>query len=216
VYYFIGDIHGYYDKLLSLMKKIEKELHENDVLVFLGDYIDRGGSSYEVIDYLISISKKHQSVFLKGNHEDMLMRYLKGEDLRDIYLINGGQETINSYRKKGGVFRIPAHHSDFYNSLFLYYEGDDFIAVHAGLDPKINNIDEQNEKDLLWIRDAFFRASKRWEKTVIFGHTPTSLFHKYGEVIFDEERNIIAVDSGVIYGGPISAVRLPDRRVFQS
>lgn len=214
--YFIGDIHGYLDKLLSLMNKIEAELEHGDTLVFLGDYIDRGGFSFEVIEYLVSAAKAHNAVFLKGNHEDMLLKYLGGGDVRDIYFVNGGEATMASYIRNCGSFRLPARHMDFMEKLLLYYEGEDFIAVHAGLNPKINNMKEQSERDLLWIRESFFRADMKWEKTVVFGHTPTSLFHRPDSVYIDDKRNIIGVDSGVIYGGPISCLRLPDRAVFQS
>lgn len=216
MYYIIGDIHGYFDKLLSLINVIEAELQDEDIVIFLGDYIDRGPESFEVIEYLIEFSKKRHTVFLKGNHEDMLLRYLKGENIRDMYIVNGGAETINSYKKNYGKFSLPEKHREFYENLKLYYEADDFIAVHAGLNPRINSIEEQDPYDLIWIRDAFFRSSNKWSKTVIFGHTPTPLISGERRVIIDNEHNIIAVDSGVIYGGPVSCLRLPDKMIFES
>lgn len=216
MYYIIGDIHGYFDKLLSLISIIEAEYKEGDEVIFLGDYIDRGPQSYEVIEFLVDYSKRRETVFLKGNHEDMLLRYLKGEKIQDMYIVNGGAETISSYKKNYGQFILPEEHRNFFDNLKLYYETDDFIAVHAGLDPKINTIEEQDPYDLIWIRDKFFRSSYKWEKTVIFGHTPTPLISGERKVHIDDEHNIIAIDSGVIYGGPISCLRWPDKMIFES
>ena len=92
----IGDIHGSYQKLKKLMDMISVD-PKNDILVFMGDYIDRGSDSFEVVDYLIELKKQYETiVFLKGNHEEMLLRYLEGHD-RFIYLANGGQQTLESY-----------------------------------------------------------------------------------------------------------------------
>jgi serine/threonine protein phosphatase 1 len=117
IHYFIGDIHGHCDKLVSLIETVEALMGDDDALVFLGDYIDRGESSYEVIEYLIHLSRKHKTVFLKGNHEDMMLRYLQGEDLRDMYLVNGGERTIESYRRHCGAFRLPGRHRDFFRQI---------------------------------------------------------------------------------------------------
>ena len=95
----IGDIHGCYDQLLSLMAIIPIDF-AHDTLVFMGDYIDRGPHSAEVVDYLVKLKKRVPGViFLKGNHEDMLEKYLDGTD-RFTYLLNGGQETLDSYLNK--------------------------------------------------------------------------------------------------------------------
>ncbi len=212
--YFVGDIHGYLNRLVSLIQAIREELREDDTIVFLGDYIDRGDSSYEVIEFLIELSRRQKTVFLKGNHEDMMLKYLKGNDHNGIFLYNGGDDTIRSYRKNTGSFRLPWHHQEFFSRLRLYYEGEDFIAVHAGLNPAVESPASQDEHDLLWIRDRFFRSSKLWEKTVIFGHTPTSYMGQSDPVYIDEYRNIIGIDSGVIYGRKMSCLRWPDRKIF--
>ena len=88
--YVIGDIHGCYDRLIALMDKINIDL-DSETLVFLGDYIDRGPDSFEVVEYLIDLKKKYPHIiFIKGNHEEMLEKYLSKTD-RYTYLINGGQ-----------------------------------------------------------------------------------------------------------------------------
>lgn len=217
MYYLIGDIHGHIYKFINLFKKIRNNLTDQDTLIFLGDYIDRGEFSFEVVDFLISLSKAYNTYFLKGNHEAMFLDYLHDQKKKnDIFLFNGGDSTIRSYKKNCGEFSIPKNHMEFYNNLHLYYKSEDFIAVHAGLNPKINNIEDQEESDMIWIRDRFFRAAKKWEKTIIFGHTPTHFVTSEAGVYFDDTRNIIGIDSGVIYGKEISCLRWPDRKIFTS
>ena len=215
MYYIIGDIHGYLDHLTSLVNQIRDRIAPDDTLIFLGDYIDRGPWSCETVDYLISLSRIYKTVFLRGNHEDMLARYLAGADPGGNYLFNGGGATIRSYERNHGSFSIPGPHADFFNNCVLYYEGSDFIAVHAGVNPTIEMMENQKPRDILWIREEFYEADKRWGKTIIFGHTPTQYLSVSG-VYFDHRRNIIAVDSGVIMGGPISCISWPDREVFES
>lgn len=216
MYYLIGDIHGYADKLTGLYRKLERHVREEDTFIFLGDYIDRGPASYEVIDFLIYLQKKHQALFLKGNHEEMFINFMEDRDDEGIFLLNGGGSTIVSYKNNLGKFSIPAHHQAFYDNLILYFEGDDFIAVHAGLNPKVRKLQDQDERDLLWIRDSFYRADAKWAKTVIFGHTPTAMMPGEGLVRIDKKRNIIGIDSGVIFGSELVCLRWPDRKIFTS
>ncbi len=217
MHYIIGDIHGYLNKLISLVSAIKSSLQQEDVFIFLGDYIDRGPYSFEVIEYLLNFRKNHRCVFLKGNHEDMMMKFLEGK-IHDLYLINGGGATIKSYIRNSGEFTLSAAHKKFFNSLQLYFEGDNFITVHAGLNPMIDNIENQKQDDLLWIREDFYLAEKRWKKTVIFGHTPVPLLSpgSIDSVYFDNKRNIIGIDSGVILGREISCLRWPDKKLFFS
>lgn len=217
MYYIIGDIHGYLERLVALFNKLSSRITEKDTLIFLGDYIDRGPNSYEVIDFLIHVSRTPgvNCLFLKGNHEDMLLKYLSGEDRAGSFLFNGGDATIRSYVRQHGKFELPGHHEEFIRGLRLYYEGDDFIAVHAGLNPDAGALDEQEPNDLIWIREKFFRAEKRWDKTVIFGHTPVAYLGVKGPVYIDEKKNIIGIDSGVIFGNPLTCLVWPERKIIK-
>jgi serine/threonine protein phosphatase 1 len=214
MHYFIGDIHGCYNKLIALMKKLNGAICPDDTMVFLGDYIDRGPGSFEVVEYLIDVSSSNplNFVFLKGNHECMLLNYISG--LGNMFLSNGGMETVASYRKnRKGRFSLPSSHMEFFSGLRLFYEGDDFIAVHAGLNPGLSML-SQSEEDMLWIREKFYRADNRWEKTIIFGHTPAGKIKHGSTVYFDDKRNIIGIDSDAVYGGTMRCLSWPDRKIL--
>lgn len=217
MYYIFGDIHGCLDRLVSLYGQVEKRLGDDDILIFLGDYIDRGGSSYEVVEYLLELREQRPNIrFLKGNHEVMLFEFLNGNDPSGNYLYNGGNATRKSYDSHVGGFVIPENHRDFFNRLLNYYEGDDFIAVHAGLNPEVNSPEAQSLDDLVWIREDFFRSPKRWKKTVIFGHTPTYYIHgKWGKVYMDDVKNIIGIDTGAVYGGMLTCLVWPEKKILQ-
>ena len=127
----IGDIHGCYDQLLALLKKIPVDFKQ-DTLVFMGDYIDRGPKSVEVVDFLIKLKRRlPDTIFLKGNHEDMLQKYLDGTD-RFTYLLNGGQQTLDSYLSKStntGTHPIPPDHMDFFKSLRHISYNDEILFL---------------------------------------------------------------------------------------
>jgi serine/threonine protein phosphatase 1 len=203
----IGDIHGCADELERLMKKIPID-YGHDTLVFIGDYIDRGPHPYEVVDCLIDFKVRHpNTVFLKGNHEEMLENYLQGTD-RFTYLANGGQETLDSYlrrAKTSDAVPIPSNHLGFFQSLALFYQTEDYIFVHAGLRPKVS-LEKQDPKDLLWIRDKFLSSKFNFGKRVIFGHTP------FPEPLV--EPNKIGIDTGAVYGNRLTCVQLPELLFF--
>jgi len=205
----IGDIHGCYDRLTTLMGKIPID-GSRDTLVFIGDYIDRGPNSVEVVDYLIQLKNRVPgTIFLKGNHEDMLDKFLNGAD-RFNYLLNGGQQTLDSYLTKSVESEfspIPPDHMEFYKSLRLFYETKEFIFVHAGLRPRVS-LESQKTEDLLWIRGKFVSSKYDFGKRVIFGHTPL----KKPLV----EANKIGIDTGAVYGNALTCVQLPDLVFFKA
>ncbi|HOJ27820.1 MAG TPA: metallophosphoesterase family protein, partial [Spirochaetota bacterium] len=160
MFYIIGDIHGYYNKLSGLFEKIKKHITDNDTIIFLGDYIDRGKHSFEVIEFLIDLQQSYNTVYLRGNHESMFLDYLQGKEI-PLYMYNGGQATIDSYIQMMGSLRLPEDHKAFFNSLKLYYETDDFIAIHAGMRPGIP-VELQSPYDMMWIREDFYLKQYRW------------------------------------------------------
>ncbi len=205
----VGDIHGCFDKLSALMNKLP--LNETrDQLIFIGDYIDRGPSSFDVVNYLIDLKKRVPgTIFIKGNHEDMLQNYLDGSD-RFTYQINGGQQTLDEYLNRSDnkeAFPIPAEHLKFFDSLQLYYQTDDYIFVHAGLREKVP-LESQDKMDLLWIRDEFIHSDFNFGKRVIFGHTP------FKEPLL--QANKIGIDTGAVYGNLLTCVQLPELEFFSA
>jgi len=195
----VGDIHGCLKPLQRLLEKIE--LQPGDELVFIGDYIDRGPQSREVVDYLLGLP--YRCVFLLGNHEKMLLDYLSGKD-DGLFLPNGGMATLRSY---GGDFSdIPPAHLSFFHSLRPMYETPEYLFVHAGIRPMVPP-DKQDLEDLVWIRQEFFQFIGRFPKPVVFGHTPLQ------RVLLLPDR--IGIDTGCVYGGKLTCLKLPQREVIQ-
>lgn len=206
----VGDIHGCYDKLVAMMKILPWRKDEGDLLLFIGDYIDRGPKSREVVDYLVRLRREGGDfVFLKGNHEKMLLDYYIQQKDQMLYVANGGAETIASY-VEGGIgrkaFVLPEDHLEFFLSLTLFYETEDYIFVHAGLRDNVP-LNEQSEEDLLWIREEFIYSAYDWSKRVIFGHTALEIpFVTPGK---------IGIDTGAVYGNKLTAVELPRMKFYQ-
>ena len=147
----IGDMHGSYDKLTALLNKINPK--KTDTLVILGDYIDRGYNSKEVVSTLLKLKKTTNCIFLTGNHEDMLLKTKETRKKEDIsfWLFNGGITTLDSYGDYVNIFKT---HGNFFENLKLYYLTDEFLFVHAGIRPD-KPLMEQEKQDFLWIRDNF-------------------------------------------------------------
>lgn len=163
----IGDIHGEITKLNNLIEKLT--LQNNDKLIFLGDYIDRGQGSKQVVDKLIELSKSYECEFLMGNHEFALLEMFKGSSyFKNFFFDNGGTVTTDSY---GGSYRnIMKIHGKFYKNLKMYYKTDKYLFVHAGIRPD-KALERQEKEDFLWIRDNFIYKKHQLKQKVIFGHT---------------------------------------------
>jgi serine/threonine protein phosphatase 1 len=197
--YVIGDIHGCLRPLRLLLAKIAPQ--PGDEVIFIGDYIDRGPQSREVVEYLLGLP--YRCVFLLGNHEKMLLDYLTGND-PGIFLPNGGVATLQSY---GGDFaNIPPAHLNFFHTLRPMYETPEYLFVHAGIRPMVP-LDKQKLDDLVWIRQEFFQFIGRFPKPVVFGHTPLR------QVLLASDR--IGIDTGCVYGGKLTCLKLPSREVIQ-
>ncbi len=205
----IGDIHGCHASLTNLLDKI---IDRADTLIFLGDYIDRGPQSRQVVETLLHLKKHHahRLVFLKGNHEMMLYDYLTGAD-RSVFLRVGGLQTLASYgidleNDHNPLTLLPASHRTFFEQLALHHEDQHGIYVHAGLQPG-KHLSHQTADWCLWVRDRFIRSSFNFGKPVIFGHT---VFKK--PLV---EANKIGIDTGAVYGDKLTALLLPDMEFIQ-
>ncbi len=213
--YAIGDIHGRRDCLDQLLENIEQDAGTKPYrLIFLGDYIDRGPDSWGVIERLVLLRRKKPStIFLKGNHEQVLIDFLAVPEETESWLDWGGLEALKSYgvdNLRGKSLEqvrdefadlLPDDHFRFLLDLELYHQRGDYIFVHAGLNP-LQDLAQQKEQDLLWIRDPFLQnKSQRWgNKTIVHGHTPVENAQDKGWRI--------NVDSGAYASGILSAVCL--------
>lgn len=226
----ISDIHGELTLFEELLEKVSFNEQE-DQLVLLGDYIDRGPFSKEVlakVSYLKSVGAQ----VLMGNHEQIMLDVFEKENKYDwdFWLHTaGGLATMRSYGfsedalEQAGTLEnfslIPFLTDEIINDLeFIRHmdtviEQGDYIFVHAGVDPKIS-LEKNTEKTLLWIRDEFHRDYSG-DRTVIFGHTPTPKLHrdKHNHAIYFGENRIIGIDGGAVFGGRLNCLELPSQKV---
>jgi serine/threonine protein phosphatase 1 len=207
--YAVGDIHGCLDQLEQLLDEVQPDL-EKDLLLFVGDYIDRGPESRGVVDFILRLQQQYpreRIICLKGNHEAMFLDFLEGRE-RELFLFNGGASTLRDYwgdnwdRKE---LHLPPEHEQFYQELLPFYETPDYIFVHGGLKPSVPLV-EQVEEDLLWIRGEFIASLEDFGRLVIFGHTP----FKRPLVM----PNKIGIDTGAVYGNFLTCLKLPQREFF--
>lgn len=217
--YAIGDIHGSLAPLRSVQERIlaHAEAHPiaRKTLVYLGDYVDRGTDSRAVLELLTAAPLSgFDHVFLKGNHEHELLRFL-GEGDNPSWLKYGGKETIYSYGAKPPdpptdrdallkarvelASKISPDHLRFLTALKPYYIDGDYLFVHAGVKPGVP-VKEQSEADLLGIRDEFLNSSLAFEKMIVHGHSASY------QVEFRENR--IGIDTGAFAGGHLTCLVL--------
>ncbi|MHA1517513.1 MAG: metallophosphoesterase family protein [Alphaproteobacteria bacterium] len=220
--YAVGDIHGRSDLLAELLSKIEADaatcLATKKRLVFLGDYVDRGPDSRGVVDILIQDAPADFSMlFLKGNHEALLLDFLADAERLYHWRINGGDATMASYGvdvdglaaanappeawRKAFASALPSAHLDFFQHLELQVPAADYLFVHAGVRPGLP-LDAQREADLIWIRDEFLSSSEPFGKIVVHGHTPGR-----APVV---RPNRIGIDTDAVFSGTLTALRLQD------
>jgi serine/threonine protein phosphatase 1 len=188
--YAISDIHGCADLLRQMFTVIDRDLTTigsmRAIHVFLGDYIDRGPDSRRTIDLLVERGRKHESVFLKGNHEAFLFDVLRDPSRLQDWRQYGGLQTLASYGLRPSLnpdaaeqaeligqfaLTIPPHQRHFFDNLRLRFVCGDFFFVHAGIRPGVA-LAKQQERDLLWIREDFLVSEQRFGKYIVHGHTP--------------------------------------------
>jgi serine/threonine protein phosphatase 1 len=212
--YAIGDIHGCVDLLDRMLGMIKAHARQappvaEQRLVFLGDYIDRGPDSFQVVERLLAGPiPGFATDLLMGNHERMLLDVLRDSDLLIGWLLNGGGETVRSYAHALGTGRnprdfvtgaLPERHAAFFRGLSRSFVHGDYLFVHAGIRPG-RPLEAQSEQDLLWIREPFLAHPGPHEKVVVHGHTPTEA-PEIG-------RWRIGIDTGAVFSGRLTALVL--------
>lgn len=220
--YVVGDIHGRVDLLAELHRLILKDAAASDakryVVVYLGDYIDRGPDSKGVVDLLLrNPLPGFQAVHLKGNHEQALLDFLDDPGIGQDWLGFGGDATLASYGIKLPSWAIdesslrraqvelrhsmPRDHGDFYRGLRLTHEEGDYFMVHAGVRPGVP-LAAQSDDDLLWIRNEFLLSERGFGKLVVHGHTISDA----PQIRF----NRIGIDTGAFHTGHLTCLVAQD------
>lgn len=209
--YVIADIHGCARALRTLLEKIEPD-EELDTIVFLGDYINRGADSRAVIDMVLEVKQRFRHcITLMGNHEQVLQNYLRGED-KELFLKMGGVQTLESYGLTAPwpdslAGMLPEAHGHFFDGLLSYWEDEQHLFVHAGMQPGVH-VSQQSLDWLLWAREEFIHSDYPYVKKIVYGHTP----FKQPKV----DINKIGIDTGAVYGGVLTCLMLPDGEFMTS
>lgn len=220
--YAVGDIHGRADLLTDMLRLLEDSAEADrreggaPIVVFLGDYVDRGPGSAAVIDLLLQGHPHGFEVrYLKGNHEQMMLDFIAAPLANRPWTLQGGAETLMSYGVQppspvhakdedwlaaAGTLRarLPAAHVAFIDALERYIVLGDYAFVHAGVDAS-RPIEKQTDADLFWARDAFIASKRRFSHRVVHGHTPV-------DRPFADQRRV-AVDTGAYASGTLTAAR---------
>jgi serine/threonine protein phosphatase 1 len=216
--YAVGDIHGCLDRLVALHEMIAEDIverpAERTVLVHLGDYVDRGADSAQVIDWLINGPPVAADEFvnLMGNHEHMMLSAIAGVDKEapKQWLMNGGADSLLSW----GISRtvpppewvtlIPMRHLIFLRDLAINYRVGPYLFVHAGVRPGVS-LEQQTRSDMMWIREPFLSSKADHGAVIVHGHTP-----KREPIV---QSNRIAIDTGAVLGGALTCVVLEEDKL---
>ena len=232
-FFAIGDIHGSLYELTKLHQNIlthNRFKAENDILIYLGDYIDRGKFSKEIIDQILKLkNNKIKTINLLGNHDEFMIDFLfNGKNNIKNWLNFGADYTFRSYDIEVVEFikdgfddkvidklrdsllkKMQDSHIDFFRNLELSFSTKKYLFVHAGIDPD-KKLTEQTKQDYLWSRSSkFFDKNFKAEKIIVHGHTPEE------NIVNDPFR--INVDSGCYFSGKLTSVCLTDKddtRIF--
>jgi calcineurin-like phosphoesterase family protein len=216
--YAIGDVHGRADLLDQLFSGIDADLAMNPIpraiQVLLGDYVDRGPASREVLDILIERGRRHAMVYLRGNHEVFLEEFLGHPEIFAEWRQFGGIETLLSYGIRPSfnpdaseqkmlasalTSVLPHTHREFLRRLRPSFTCGDFFFVHAGVRPGIP-LAHQKDEDLFWIRDDFLRCEEEFDKIIVHGHTPVDDVEFYP--------NRVNIDTGAYATGRLTCLRI--------
>jgi serine/threonine protein phosphatase 1 len=220
--YAVGDVHGRLDLLDQLLARIEADGEErgdqNTLLIFVGDLIDRGPSSAQVVERLRTYRRPGvKTLFLLGNHEEVLLRILAGEaELIEKWRWFGGSECLRSYGVDPDRLKhmpatdalklvrdvIPSEHVEFFKSFSDTVRFGDYLFVHAGVRPGVG-LDKQRQADLRWIREPFLSDDSDHGFTVVHGHTIRPAV--------DERVNRIGIDTGAYSSGILTAIGIEGR-----
>jgi serine/threonine protein phosphatase 1 len=215
----ISDIHGCVDQLNELLDAVVYA-PSKDILILLGDYVDRGPRSKETVERVKELVTMHNAVALRGNHDQRLIDlvHLDEEETRTKFLRHGGIQTLQSYcdfildplndeHLNLAIRHIRDHyysHIQFLDTLPLYHEDSQHVYVHAGLNPKYSDWRTQPAHDFMYIKADFYHSKPNTDKIVIFGHTRTVELQDSSDVWFGEGK--IGIDGACAYGKQLNCL----------
>jgi len=202
----IGDIHGHAAAFSAILDAIQ--LRAEDTLVLLGDYVDRGPDSKDVLEQVIRLRQQFQVVALRGNHEEMMLGARDGGDNLRFWTKCGGSMALQSYGRANDVSLIPREHFDFVGGLPLVYETDNHFFIHANYAPNWR-LDEHDKKTALWLPLTESPGRHFSRKTAILGHTP----QMHGKIL--DGGHVKCIDTGCGYGGLLTALDVASGRIWQ-
>lgn len=202
----IGDIHGCADALRAILAAIDPRA--DDTMVGLGDYVDRGPGSRDVIEQLMALARRCEFVSLRGNHELMMLAAREDVGEQSFWLQFGGRETLESYGPAATLGDVPEAHWQFIESTRLYYETATHVFTHANYVPGLP-MDRQDPNVLLWLSARDYVPGPHFSgKTVVLGHTPQTEVADLG--------HLIILDTGIYQGGWLTAMDVGSKRLWQA
>lgn len=197
----ISDIHGEYEKLCSVLDKITPQ--KDDTIIFMGDYIDRGSKSREVVDKVIDMQNICKCVYLIGSHEYALLHAKSDDYYHYLFWNYGGDATAASYGSFDNIFKV---HGDFFNNLIPYYLTDDYLFIHAGIRTDVP-LENQDLVDMVYIRSEFYKKKHNLSQKIIFGHT------EFDKPQIQDDKICIDTGCGKYKDAPLTAILIEDNNV---
>lgn len=209
----IGDVHGHYDGMMTLLEQLDPG--SEDQVYFLGDLMDRGPKSAEVVEFV----KNSPYHCLMGNHEQLMLNALpevgKNTQAWQAWLYSGGYATISSYQKAG---IMPREHLEWMRSLPMFLDLGDLWLVHAGIHPHLP-LSQQTEAECCWIRREFHNIPKPYfnDKLIIVGHTITFTFNGIEPGSLVRGQGWLGIDTGVYHAksGWLTGLDITNNKVYQ-
>ncbi len=224
--YVFGDIHGADKALSDLIDAMPLKAHDH--LIFLGDYVDGWSGSYLTIEYLLKLKDLYKCTFIRGNHDELFLDYLKTNQYNNMWLMHGGQSTLDAYENISDVNK--SKHIDFLENLTNYYlDEKNRLFLHAGFTNQKGVKYEHFSKLFYWDRtlwelalatdakldenDLYYPERLKIYPEVYIGHTPTTRINSTMPVI---KHRIINMDTGAAFKGPLSAMNVDTKELYQS
>lgn len=222
----VGDIHGGYKALLQVIERAK--VTPEDYIIFLGDYADGWSQTPQVLDFLISFEKTHQTTFIKGNHDDLCEQFLRGKTMQEKWFVHGGKATFDAYQNIDN--QTKKRHLEFISKMKLYVlDAQNRLFLHAGFTNLRGIEHEYFQESFFWDRtlwetamatpekessaDILFPKRLELYKEIFIGHTPTVRFGQYQPM---RRHSVWNVDTGAAFDGSITIMDIETKEFWQS